>query len=343
MKSPWLKWAVIGIIGVIAFSASQRKTTPAPEPTPPQTHTETSQPAHDTPPLKPAETPLEKAETPSAPHPPAAPLPQKEPGSPYQFRLEKKDESFVGKTLHRLVSPIVEGEIHQQLVRQGKVEGIGEEKLKTFTLNQGTGPALLCGHRATYHYRLILPDGRITEDTRAKGAPHNEPLTESPLPSPVIASMIGMHAGESLRILKPMTSTPSGPVNIYEVDLESVTPNETLDLSGIQSFDKTFGIGEAARCGSKVSFRYTLKRVDGSVIETRNDSDTPLPIKLGRGDVMAGLEYGIMGMHAGAERTLIIPPSLTFRWQHEGYGLGENITLPENEVIIMDIALISVQ
>lgn len=62
-----------------------------------------------------------------------------------------------------------------------------------------------------------------------------------------------------------------------------------------------------AKSGDTVKINFTGRLEDGTVIETSKDRD-PLEFKIGEGNVIAGLEQGVIGMAAGDQKTILVPP-----------------------------------
>ena len=67
-----------------------------------------------------------------------------------------------------------------------------------------------------------------------------------------------------------------------------------------------------AKLGDTVKINFTGKLQDGTVIETSKDRD-PLEFKIGEGNVISGLEQGVIGMAAGDQKTIAVSPE-------EGFG-----------------------
>jgi peptidylprolyl isomerase len=66
-----------------------------------------------------------------------------------------------------------------------------------------------------------------------------------------------------------------------------------------------------AKQGDTVKIHFTGKMQDDTVVETSQDRG-PLEFKIGEGDVISGLEQGIIGMQVGDKKTLTISPEEAF-------------------------------
>lgn len=66
-----------------------------------------------------------------------------------------------------------------------------------------------------------------------------------------------------------------------------------------------------------------------------SDPDCPYQIRVGGRDSYVGVEYGLLGMQAGGQRMVVVPPNLTY---HERKTFTE---LPENALLIYELKLIA--
>ncbi|MBW2408899.1 MAG: FKBP-type peptidyl-prolyl cis-trans isomerase, partial [Deltaproteobacteria bacterium] len=62
-----------------------------------------------------------------------------------------------------------------------------------------------------------------------------------------------------------------------------------------------------AKLGDTVKINFTGKLQDGTVIETSKDRDQ-IEFKIGDGNVISGLEQGVVGMAAGDKKTIAVSP-----------------------------------
>jgi FKBP-type peptidyl-prolyl cis-trans isomerase len=100
--------------------------------------------------------------------------------------------------------------------------------------------------------------------------------------------------------------------------------------------DRVVGTGREARIGDTVTVDYIGTVKGGTEFENSYKTHEPLSFKVGAGDVIKGLEEGIVGMKEGGERILIIPPEL-------GYGSTIVEPLPANATLIFSIKLNSIE
>ncbi|MBN8895885.1 MAG: FKBP-type peptidyl-prolyl cis-trans isomerase [Rhodanobacter sp.] len=108
--------------------------------------------------------------------------------------------------------------------------------------------------------------------------------------------------------------------------------------------DSKVGTGTEAVAGMKVTVHYTGWLYDetagnkhGSQFDSSRDHGEPFSFVLGAGNVIAGWDQGVAGMHVGGKRTLLIPAAL-------GYGArGAGDDIPPNASLVFDVELLDVQ
>lgn len=116
------------------------------------------------------------------------------------------------------------------------------------------------------------------------------------------------------------------------VDLDSMT----MKSNGLYTEDLVVGDGARADSGDVVTVQYTGWLPDGTQFDSSRDRNRPFETALGYGRVIQGWDQGIVGMHAGGRRLLVIPPGLA-------YGTTRRGSIPANATLVFDVELVSVQ
>lgn len=112
--------------------------------------------------------------------------------------------------------------------------------------------------------------------------------------------------------------------------------------AGLQVLDIRVGTGAEAQVGRGLAVNYTGWLYDPSRPEgkgTQFDSSVNVgayPFTLGRGQVIAGWDQGLVGMRVGGLRRLIIPPSLAYGAR------GAAPSIPPNATLVFDVELLGV-
>jgi peptidylprolyl isomerase len=101
--------------------------------------------------------------------------------------------------------------------------------------------------------------------------------------------------------------------------------------------DLVKGTGPAASSGQQLTVQYVgVLYKDGKQFDASWDHGQPFQFQLGGGNVIRGWDQGLVGMHVGGRRQLIIPPSLAYG-ANGPPGIGPNATL------IFDVDLLGAQ
>ena len=123
-----------------------------------------------------------------------------------------------------------------------------------------------------------------------------------------------------------------GPTGSPKVEDKKEAPKATGPrvVNGVTIDDKKLGKGPGAKKGDKIEMRYIGKLKNGKQFDA-NKKGKPFSFKVGSGEVVKGMDIGVLGMAVGGERRITIPAKL-------GYGnraMGSDI--PANSELIFDI------
>ena len=119
----------------------------------------------------------------------------------------------------------------------------------------------------------------------------------------------------------------------------STAPSATQPSAAFSQTDLREGTGATATQGRTVMVSYTGWLYDPTRPESKGtqfDSSANFSFQLGAGRVIQGWDQGVVGMKAGGQRRLIIPPNLAYGSQ------GAGSAIPPNATLVFDITLISV-
>lgn len=107
--------------------------------------------------------------------------------------------------------------------------------------------------------------------------------------------------------------------------------------SGLSYEDVVVGKGAMPKKGDKVIVHYTGTLTDGKKFDSSKDRNQPFQFVIGVGQVIKGWDEGVMSMHVGGKRKLIIPPEL-------GYGPRGTPggPIPPNATLLFDVELLDI-
>jgi len=82
--------------------------------------------------------------------------------------------------------------------------------------------------------------------------------------------------------------------------------------SGLKYVDIVEGTGPTPVKGQEVTFHSTGKLPDGKIFDNTIERNQPYKFKFGAGEVIPGMDEGLLSMKAGGKRRLMIPPDLAY-------------------------------
>ena len=134
-------------------------------------------------------------------------------------------------------------------------------------------------------------------------------------------------------------------------DGEKVTVNTTLpclaDLStaevkssdsGLKYKDLKIGDGELPPVGYQVVVNYVVMLTSGRVISSTIESGFPADVRVGSGNVVKGIDEGLLSMRSGGFRRLYVPGELSF--QERLASAPGRPGVPAQSSLIVDINLL---
>ena len=102
----------------------------------------------------------------------------------------------------------------------------------------------------------------------------------------------------------------------------------------LEKDDIVRGKGRTAKAGDNVRIHYVgVTFSTGEEFDASWDTGKPYRLELGRGDVIAGWDKGILGMRKGGRRQLTIPPELAYG----AAGHPPDIAPHETLVLVVDL------
>ena len=113
-------------------------------------------------------------------------------------------------------------------------------------------------------------------------------------------------------------------------------------VTQLQKIDRVVGKGAVANDGDVVLVNYTGWLYDANATDHHGrefdstQGGEPIRFTLGAGEVIAGWDQGIRGMHVGGRRTLVIPARLAYG----GRGAGDAV--PPDAALVFDVELVGV-
>lgn len=135
--------------------------------------------------------------------------------------------------------------------------------------------------------------------------------------------------------LAPLAACKSetGP-RVQTIETTTFAPALNVDLSQMQRttngvYYRDLVVGQGARldAGTPMAAYYTGWLANGTQFDSNVGASSPLPFTLGAGRVIPGWDEGLLGMHVGGRRQLVIPPALA-------YGSHQYGPIPANSILV---------
>jgi peptidylprolyl isomerase len=106
----------------------------------------------------------------------------------------------------------------------------------------------------------------------------------------------------------------------------------------LESADLIVGTGRAAAPGDQVTVQYVLATYSAQKVIQSSWTSQPFTFTLGEAQVIPGWDKGVVGMHVGGRRELIIPPSLGYGATPPAGAQG----IASNDTLVFVVDLISI-
>jgi FKBP-type peptidyl-prolyl cis-trans isomerase len=121
----------------------------------------------------------------------------------------------------------------------------------------------------------------------------------------------------------------------------SVSADTVTTSTGLRYIEGTVGPGVSVDWCNTVAIHYDAFLLDGTAFDTSRDTDAPLVFAPGLGDLIDGIEQGVIGVRVGGTRRLIISPALGFGSQPRRDQDGQ-IIIPGNSTVVYDIEVVQI-
>lgn len=224
-----------------------------------------------------------------------------------------------------------------------------EPAIQIADLVTGEGTALASGDYFTVHYRgWVWVDGQkgeVFEDTYQFPSPPTFRLGREQVIPGWDEGLVGMRVGGKRSLLLPpdmgfgsvaSARIPPGSTLFFEIEL--------LDIPAVQHEVLVPATGSVAEEGDQVDIHYTAwvaaNGGKGTRFDSTHDRDTSFTFSLGAGQVLNGLDLGVMGMQVGEKRLITIPPALGYG--ERGMQQGGRQVVPPDATLLFEVELLSI-
>lgn len=130
------------------------------------------------------------------------------------------------------------------------------------------------------------------------------------------------------------------PCSASQITASPGTADTIVTSSGLKYLENAIGTGPAVQWCRTVTIHYQAYLADGTKFDDTEAAGLPLPFTPGVGNLIDGIEQGVINMRLNGQRRLIIPPALAFGAQGRRDPQG-NVIVPANATVIYDIEVIA--
>ena len=210
-------------------------------------------------------------------------------------------------------------------VKKGETHSGKLSKLNIIDVKTGTGPAAKDGDELSISYEGSLANGTVFDSTDKDGG---KPLPVTLGAGQVIKGwdqgLVGIKNGGERKLEIPANlaygtqeqrGIPPGSDLYFDVKCVNLTTAEQQRNQDSQETVEIVkdGSGPAVKKGSALTVDYICKKQTGETYFSTFDSKKPESFILGKGQVLPGVEQGLLGaaaqgLHQGAEVKLTVPP-----------------------------------
>ena len=142
-------------------------------------------------------------------------------------------------------------------------------------------------------------------------------------------------------IFPSAATVAQAPANAPDSQLSKMDAN----ITKLEKIDTAVGTGAEAVKGKTAVVHYTGWLYDpyaadkkGKKFDSSRDRNSPFSFPLGGGRVISGWDEGVVGMHVGGRRILIIPADMAYGKRGAGGGL-----IPPDATLMFDIELLDIK
>lgn len=118
---------------------------------------------------------------------------------------------------------------------------------------------------------------------------------------------------------------------------QTPTMQQPQNVTELSIKDEVVGSGPAAKAGDEITVNYVGSLLNGKVFDaSANHGTSGFTFVLGRQQVIAGWDQGLVGMKVGGKRLLVIPANMAYG----NRAIGD--VIPANSPLIFEVELLKI-
>uniref|UniRef100_A0A1A8FUK0 peptidylprolyl isomerase n=2 Tax=Nothobranchius korthausae TaxID=1143690 RepID=A0A1A8FUK0_9TELE len=209
---------------------------------------------------------------------------------------------------------------------------------------EGCTRRTVAGDYIRYHYNGTFQDGTPFDSSYQRNSTYNTYIGMGYVIRGMDKALQGLCTGEKRRVVIPPhlaygeggvgNLIPGSAVLVF--DIHVIDFHNPKDPVEIRITHKPGECNTTSGADDLIRYRYNCSLMDGTLLYSSDQYDSPSVTTLGANKVILGLEEGLKGMCVGERREVVIPP----HWAH-----GENgaAGVPRSAVLLFELELMELQ
>ncbi|XP_030645083.1 peptidyl-prolyl cis-trans isomerase FKBP9 [Chanos chanos] len=195
-----------------------------------------------------------------------------------------------------------------------------------------------------YHYNGSLLDGTFFDSSYSRNRTYDTYIGKGYVIAGMDQGLLGVCVGERRKITIPPhlaygeegtgSKIPGSAVLVFDVHIiDFHNPSDTVQITSV----KPELCSPNAKRGDYVKYHYNASLMDGTYLDSTLSYGKTYNVVLGAGQIVPGMEEGMIGMCVGEKRRLVVPP-------HLAYGeRGVDGEVPSSAVLVFEIELMELE
>ncbi|KAK2833160.1 hypothetical protein Q5P01_017049 [Channa striata] len=209
---------------------------------------------------------------------------------------------------------------------------------------EGCTRRTVSGDFIRYHYNGTFQDGTVFDSSYQRNSTYNTYIGMGYVIRGMDKALQGLCVGEKRRVTIPphLAYGEEGvgnlipPSAVLVFDVHVIDFHNPKDPVQIKVTHKPQECNMTSEADDFIQYRYNCSLMDGTLLYSSDQYDSPSTTTLGSDKVIPGLEEGLKGMCVGERREAVIPP-------HLGHGENGAGGVPRSAVLFFELELLELQ
>lgn len=200
------------------------------------------------------------------------------------------------------------------------------------------------GDYIRYHYNGTFQDGSAFDSSYQRNSTYNTYIGMGYVISGMDKALQGLCVGEKRRVTLPPHMAygekgtgdliPGSAVLVFDIHvIDFHNPKDSIE---IKVTHKPKECNVTSEVDDLIKYRYNCSLMDGTLLYSSDNYDSPPITTLGANKVIEGLDEGLRGMCVGEKRQVVVPP-------HLGHGENGARGVPSSAVLYFELELLDLQ